>query len=147
MTAQFDRDVLQSRYSRSSSTNRSMSGISAGASGGGARKRNSVHGKNGSSSSNSFDCYDCSKSPLALGDFLHRLPGGCEAEQGLAMSQVAICSKSALSPCSVRKALIGDNGILPARHLLRRVDVSVARTAGNWQELSFHGKVGNQLQG
>ncbi|CAE7331486.1 Lipase maturation factor 1 [Symbiodinium microadriaticum] len=39
------------------------------------------------------------------------------------------------------KALIGDDGILPARQLLRRVDVSVARTAGNWRELSFRGKV------
>ena len=29
-----------------------------------------------------------SKSPLALGDFLHRLPGGTETEQGLP-SQVA----------------------------------------------------------
>ncbi|CAE7280897.1 Lmf1 [Symbiodinium natans] len=39
------------------------------------------------------------------------------------------------------KALIGDNGILPARHLLRRVDLSVSKAAGRWQELSFYGKV------
>ena len=63
------------------------------------------------------------EAPLALGHFLHGLSGGTPAKQGLLGSGASMelrSQESVAAPLlALREALIGDDGILPARLLLR----------------------------